>query len=384
MLGDVNGDGRSDIVGFGSGGAYVSLGQSDGTFATAILGLNDFGAGASAGGWTSQDTFPRMLGDVNGDGLDDIVAFGSNWVSVAVSLGDGTFAPRELIYEGFATNVGGWSSQNQYPRMLGDVNGDGRAEIIGFGNSGVRVSLSEGIGADTLNGGTGDDLIYAAEGSDTIDGGEGIDTVNYTGAASGGVLVDLATGEARESDLSVDTLTGIENVAGSAGDDTLTGDANANTLDGSAGDDTLDGGAGNDILIGSAGNDTYKFGLGGGQDAIANGDADPNSTDILSFGSNIASDELWFSRSNDDLVISLLGTTDRVTVGNWYGDDASKIDEFVDGDGELLNRSEIDQLVSAMAGFSPSDGTGSGGVEPGTVPQEVQLAIDSAWQPPSA
>ena len=74
-LGDVNGDGRADIVGFGSAGAYTALGQSNGTFAASILGLNGFGA--AAGGWVSQDLYPRALGDVNGDGNADIVGFGS-------------------------------------------------------------------------------------------------------------------------------------------------------------------------------------------------------------------------------------------------------------------------------------------------------------------
>ena len=53
-----------------------------------------------------------------------------------------------------------------------------------------------------------------------------------------------------------DTLTNIENLTGSAHDDTLTGDANANTLSGLAGDDTLQGGAGNDTLDGGDGTAT--------------------------------------------------------------------------------------------------------------------------------
>ena len=50
-----------------------------------------------------------------------------------------------------------------------------------------------------------------------------------------------------------DTLTSIENLTGSAFDDTLTGDADANVLSGRDGDDTLNGGAGNDTLDGGDG-----------------------------------------------------------------------------------------------------------------------------------
>ena len=39
---------------------------------------------------------------------------------------------------------GGWSVQ-KYPRILADVNGDGKADIVGFGNEGVYVSLSTGV-----------------------------------------------------------------------------------------------------------------------------------------------------------------------------------------------------------------------------------------------
>lgn len=79
----------------------------------------------------------------------------------------------------------------------------------------------------------------------------------------------------------IDTLAGIENLAGSAMNDWLTGDANANVLSGGAGNDTLNGGAGedtlnggadndmlngeagNDILYGSTGNDMLDGGTGG-------------------------------------------------------------------------------------------------------------------------
>ncbi|MDF5735503.1 MULTISPECIES: hypothetical protein [unclassified Nostoc] len=43
---------------------------------------------------------------------------------------------------GFTVVDGGWTSFNQYPRQLGDINGDGRNDIVGFGNSDVYVSLA--------------------------------------------------------------------------------------------------------------------------------------------------------------------------------------------------------------------------------------------------
>jgi hypothetical protein len=56
-----------------------------------------------------------------------------------------------------------------------------------------------------------------------------------------------------------DTLSGIENIRGSAFADVLVGDAGNNVIDGGAGGDTLTGGAGNDSLIGGAGSDVFVF-----------------------------------------------------------------------------------------------------------------------------
>jgi hypothetical protein len=44
--------------------------------------------------------------------------------------------------ESFAYGAGGWQSQDKYPRTVADVNGDGMADIVGFGNAGAYVALS--------------------------------------------------------------------------------------------------------------------------------------------------------------------------------------------------------------------------------------------------
>ncbi|WP_197514224.1 FG-GAP repeat domain-containing protein, partial [Methylobacterium platani] len=82
---DVNGDGRADIVGFGEAGVYVALADGSGGFGQAQLKLQNFGAGAEAGGWASDDRYHRALADVNGDRRADIVGFGEAGVYVAFS-----------------------------------------------------------------------------------------------------------------------------------------------------------------------------------------------------------------------------------------------------------------------------------------------------------
>ncbi len=146
-LADVNGDGMADIVGFGYDGTWVSLATGGGNFAAPHLALSGFGASVVAGGWTSQDAAPRQIGDVNGDGRADIVGFG--WAGTYVALGqaDGTFGTAQPDVPGFATSpaAGGWTSQDLYPRVLGDVTGDGRADLVAFAYAGVTVALAYDI-----------------------------------------------------------------------------------------------------------------------------------------------------------------------------------------------------------------------------------------------
>src|SRR5262245_40340220 len=143
-LADINGDGMADIVGFGQRNVFVSLATGDGQFAAATFALAQFAP--SAGGWSSDNKYPRQLADVNGDGMADIVGFGQRGVYVSLATGDGHFAPSAFELAKFAPSAGGWSSQNAYPRQLADVNGDGMADIVGFGQTGVYVSLATGGG----------------------------------------------------------------------------------------------------------------------------------------------------------------------------------------------------------------------------------------------
>jgi hypothetical protein len=143
-LADVNGDGMADIVAFGGGGAQVSLATGGGHFASPVSGIDNFGYLAGAGGWTSQDQFPRQLADVNGDHMADIVGFGGDLAAVSLATGNGHFAAPVAGIQNFTFNSS-WVSQNLYPRELGDVNGDGTADLIGFGHDGVLEALSHGF-----------------------------------------------------------------------------------------------------------------------------------------------------------------------------------------------------------------------------------------------
>ncbi len=179
------------------------------------------------------------------------------FTSLGVGKTGATTSSAGFYYE-FYPNT---NPANILPEVGGnDVLYGGDGDDFLYGGDGDD-SLSGDAGNDKLYGGTGNDTLIGGAGADLLDGGAGTDLASYA-ASTAGVSVNLTTGLGAGGDAAGDTLTGIENVTGSAFDDTLTGDSGANVLDGGAGNDLLDGGAGNDSLYGGAGNDTLIGGAG--------------------------------------------------------------------------------------------------------------------------
>ena len=135
--------------------------------------------------------------------------------------------------------------------------------------------------------------------------------------------------------------------------ETLTGTAGADTLEGFGGNDVLDGGAGNDTLKGGTGSDSYLFVRGAGSDRVVENDQTAGSVDVLSMGSAITADQLWLRQSGNDLEVSIIGTTDKMTVADWYLGSQYHVEQFKTSDGKTLLDSQVQNLVQAMAGFAP-------------------------------
>jgi hypothetical protein len=136
FLADITGDRRADIVAFGDAGVWTALSNGDGTFQAPRFVLADLGF--KAGGWRVEK-HPRFLADITGDGRADIIGFGDAGVWTALSNGDGSLAfTPQLALEDFGYNQS-WRVEN-HPRFVADVTGEGRADIVGFGDAGVLVS----------------------------------------------------------------------------------------------------------------------------------------------------------------------------------------------------------------------------------------------------
>ena len=220
-VGDVNGDGFDDVLvqaGSTPFAAYLVFGHATGFDASFDLAQADItqAVGFSEGGDFGSGFRLGAAGDVNGDGYDDML------LGAPFGLGGQGFNGVTYLVFGQA---GGWSA----PIDVGALNGYDGVRLdgsVGFGFSGTSVD-----GAGDINGDGYDDLIIGAP--------------------------NTANGESYI--LFGRNFTHAEQRIGGDDDDVLSSGAGEETLLGGLGDDILDGAGGSDVLRGGAGNDVLLF-----------------------------------------------------------------------------------------------------------------------------
>jgi hypothetical protein len=214
VVGDVNGDGYADLVGFtyvgGAAGLYEFNGSPAGFAQTPDVAF-DLPSGASI---RASETAPGVMGDVNGDGYADVLVtdpdFGSNggaWVFLGSSAGLSATPAYTLVAPTGATNFGDNGDFVNGPWVGGtvttDVNGDGYPEVfISAGLQGVYMYAGSSTGyqappsASILAGSaTGIGDIWGFAGGGDINGdGYGDLVLADDGYASGYGQVDVFLG----------------------------------------------------------------------------------------------------------------------------------------------------------------------------------------------
>lgn len=260
--------------------------------------------------------------------------------------------------------------------------------IGGYGNDSIlgtafNNTLDGGLGGwDTLQGGGGDDT-YIMTGyyyEDTIIESldQGIDTVRSSFSFELGANIENLILDGYEYSEFADSYAYIDGT-GNGLANVITGNEVVNQIWAGAGNDTLDGRAGVDFLTGGTGSDTYLLGRGHDSDNISEGQSVAGDTDVLQFLPDVSADQLWFSRVGNNLEVSIIGTSDKATISNWYSGDQYHVEQFktTDGDKTLLD-SNVQNLVNAMASFAPPAAGQT------TLPQNYQDAlvgvIAANWQ----
>ncbi|WP_460844413.1 beta strand repeat-containing protein [Noviherbaspirillum agri] len=220
--------------------------------------------------------------------------------------------------------------------------------------------LIGGEGDDLLNGEAGDDQLFGDAGNDTLDGGAGVDSMRggagndtyivdnvadvVVEVAGGGIDKVLASVSYTLSDnVEILALTGDGDIngTGNASDNVLIGTGGNNTLVGMEGNDTLDGGFGDDVLMGGAGDDQYVFRLGDGSDRII----DTQGSNTLHVGSGLTEANLHGEREGDDMVITVLGSTESIVLADWFSQPEG-VNHIVFDDGTQLDRQGIELLLN--------------------------------------
>jgi len=219
------------------------------------------------------------------------------------------------------------------------INGTGNTlDNVLIGNSGANV-LTGGAGNDTYVVGTGDSVVEnASAGTDTVQS-----AITWTLGAN---LENL-------------TLLGssVINGTGNTSDNVLAGNTAANTL------------------TGLGGNDTYLYSRGGGQDTVID---NAGTADSLLFGATINPLDLVLTRQANDLRLAIHGSTDQVTIQNWYGGATNQTETIQAGNGQALLNTQVEQLIQAMATFSQQTGlTWDQAID--QRPQDVQTVLAANW-----
>lgn len=335
--GDVNGDGYDDLIvgapyadpnASGSGASFVVFGSASGsTFELADLttgAVTDPASGFVINGYSEEDYSGFSVsgaGDVNGDGLDDLIVgspgsdpngelSGASFVvfgktdGAAIELSsieaNSNEVPVGFMISGVAVNdTSGRSSVSG----AGDVNGDGLDDLIigamgddpnGSGSgasfvvygktSGEMVELSDvqhGIGGFVINGvGEDDNSGWSVSGAGDVNGdgfadllvGAPFDSPN--GSSSGASFVVFG-----------DNFTQSVTNVGTTDGETLTGTIENDIIFAGEGDDTINGTPGEDRLSGGNGADVFIFSRDDGSSIITDfSTMDGDQVDVSKFG----------------------------------------------------------------------------------------------------
>ncbi|MES0885398.1 M10 family metallopeptidase C-terminal domain-containing protein [Roseibium sp. SCP14] len=210
-------------------------------------------------------------------------------------------------------------------------------------------------GDDVLSGGSGNDILKGDLGADRLNGGSGLDWAYYE-SSNEAVQIDMSDGEVEAGGHAEgDELTSVENILGSAFNDTIRGSASANVLHGlggndslygEEGNDTLQGQAGADILIGGAGADILNGGEGEDTASFHTSDAGVKinlSDNLAELGGHAAGDilvdiERIMGSTHDDVITGsalkdyFRGGNGDDTLSGLHGDDTL----FGDGGNDVL------------------------------------------------
>ncbi len=357
------GDG-DDVLEGGLGGDTLDGGSDSVTNAAPISG--------DVGTYGDTARYVRSNAAVTIDLLARTASGGHAASDVIVAVSSVSTIENVVGSEGFNDTLRGDNRANVLSGLGGNDTLEGRAGsdvlIGGLGNDTLRGgddedNLTGEDGNDILFGGNHDDLLAGGDGDDQLDGEAGADLL------SGGVGIDIVRGGTEDDTIGGDS--GNDQLFGDAGADSLAGGEGNDTLSGGDGNDLLEGETGNDSLNGDAGADVFLFGANSGADTII----DTAGDNIVRFD-GVTKEQVWITRSGNDLRIGVIGGTSIVTVQGFYAPTGASLVRTIEVDGLQLSVAGAQALITAMTAVSLST--------PSEMSLDMSLALDSYWFEPGA
>jgi hypothetical protein len=138
LIADVMGDGKAGIVVFGDFGVTFSASNGDGTFQMPQVIVSDFG---HEQGWNVKMHL-RFVANLEGGQQLSIIGFGNPGVLIPTEYLKGRYQDVKVVVHDFGYDQG-WCVE-KHPRFVADLTGDGKSDIIGFGDNGVLFTLNCG------------------------------------------------------------------------------------------------------------------------------------------------------------------------------------------------------------------------------------------------
>jgi Ca2+-binding RTX toxin-like protein len=241
----LEGEAGNDVLVGGTGTNAISGGLGDDRFVSEAGSVNDVNGNAGNDWYVLGEGADTITDDSGYDTLEFTSYVFGDWQN---GVWDGALITNDF-----------WDPR-QFEQYIGSTDGD---VIVMNGAFATKFDMRGGGGSDTLAGGArkdqlwgddGDDQLRGNAGNDSLNGGNGIDTAyfdDHFGKLGKGWDINLAIGKAvTELDkgskklgsallIETDTLSGVENIVASKGNDIITGNSSNNVLSGLSGDDTV-------------------------------------------------------------------------------------------------------------------------------------------------
>ena len=298
----LNGGDNADTLDGGEGTDYLYGGNGDDTYI--------FGKGY--GSDTIEDWNGSSIVKLTDINIDEVSISNANDSALVLTV-DGT--GDTLTINGYKWNQGGYTFEFA----------DGTTDTVDKDAWTWESELGSSSDDTTGDSGTGDTTTDTPNTDDETTQPDVDTTEEYT--VNGMANAEWLNAPNNNSGV-IDAGGGDDGLNGGSGSDRLYGGAGNDNLYGNDGDDVLDGGADADSLNGGNGTDTYIFAKGYGNDTVNEWSNDVTVIKLT----DIRSDEITLnSQSENNLVISINGTSDTLTISNYRWSQGSFTFEFADG-----------------------------------------------------